>query len=329
MPTSVWQVPETCGWNDYIREADHALAAVGWTVLRPDLCCDVPSPAAASSTIWTGPIPAVVHLHWPEKLAAALQPQLALALVGKLRREGAQIVQTVHNVAPHESRRDLTEFQGAIDAVTDGVHFFSAEHERVARQRRPALPTQVLYLPHPRYGMSSPVASLGCFGRLKPYKRTVEFASAVLTGDDELRLLVAGYPDDPSIDRHLAAIADTDGRLDYRPGFLSTTEFRALVATVDWVVLPYRQLYSSGILVEALQAGRRILSTTPIGGIASYGNYDRDRWLALPVWDDHAAIRSWRSVVSQSCVSLPTWSDAATALVDFYAKIAAAPPRHS
>lgn len=329
MHTTVWQVPETCSWNDYVREADHALAAAGWTVLHPDICHDAPSAATASQIAWGGPVPAVVHLHWPEKLAATLGPHRALALVDELRQAGARIVQTLHNVAPHESRPDLVEFRAAIDALTDGVHFFSTEHERVARDHRPELPQSVLHLQHPRYGAPASAASIGCFGRLRPYKRTADFVTAVLAGDDDLRLLVAGHPDDVKADQYLRTIADSDPRLDYRPGFLPITEFRDLLATVEWVALPYRQLYSSGVLVEALQAGRNVLSVAPIGGTALYGSYSHDRWLTLPVWDDRTAIRAWRSVVSQSRVSLPTWADAAAALVGFYAAVVAAPARRS
>lgn len=328
-PASVWQVPETCGWNDYVREADQALASTGWIVLRPDICRDTPSPAVVARTIWTGPIPAIAHLHWPEKLAAALGPERALALMGELRQEGTRIVQTLHNLAPHEPRPDLARFRAAIDVMTDGVHFFSAEHERVAREHRPALPIPALHLPHPRYSTPEPAISIGCFGRLRPYKRTAEFAAAILAGDDELRLLVAGHPDDVEADRRLRAIAEGDTRLDYRPGFLPVAEFRHLLATVEWVALPYGQLHSSGVLVEALQADRRVLSVAPVGGTALYGTYGHDRWLTVPVWDEQAAIRAWRSTVSQSRIALPTWSDAAGTLVDFYSAVIATPPRRS
>ncbi len=327
MPASTWQVPETCGWNDYVSEADQALAGAGWTVLRPGLCHDGPSPVAASRTAWTGVAPAIVHLHWPEKLAAALEPETALELLGELRRAGARIVQTLHNLTPHESQPALARFRAAVDAMTDGVHFFSAEHELLAREHRPGLPRSVLHLPHPRYSTPGPVVSIGCFGRLRPYKRTVEFASAVLAGKDELRLLVAGNPDDVDTHRRLSVIAESDHRLDYRPDFLSITDFRALLTTVEWVALPYRQLHSSGVLVEALQAGRRVLSVAPVGGTALYGAYPPDHWLALPAWDDQAALRAWRSAVGSSRVTLPSWPDAISAVIGFYEAVIAAPPR--
>lgn len=329
MPASVWQVPETCDWNDYVREADHALISAGWTVLHPRICHDTPTLTPASRTTWNGPIPAIVHLHWPEKLAAALGAQRALALIGELREAGTRIVQTLHNLAPHEPRPGLARFRTTIDAMTDGAQYFSAEHERVAREHRPALPALALHLPHPQYSTPRPSVPMACLGRLRPYKRTAEFAAAVLAGEDNLRLLVAGHPDDAETDRRLRTMAEADFRLDYRPGFLSTAEFRELLAAVEWVVLPYQRLHSSGVLVEALQAGTRVLSVAPLGGASLYGSFEHDRWLVLPEWDDQAAIRAWRSVVSRSCITLPTWPDAASALVSFYAAVIAAPPRRS
>lgn len=329
MPASVWQVPETCGWNDFVREAEDALTAAGWMVLHPGICHDAPAPVSTSRTTWAGPAPAIVHLHWPEKLATALQPDRALALIGELRSAGSRIVQTIHNLTPHESRRDLARFRDEIDAMTDGVHFLSPEHERLARDHRPALPAAAIHLPHPRYSGPDSAVSIGCFGRLRPYKRTAEFVTAALTGNDDLRFLVAGHPDDVETDRRLRALADTDTRLDYRPGFASSSEFRRLMTTVEWVALPYEQLHSSGVLVEALQAGRRVLSVEPVGGTKLYGSYSLDRWLTLPVWDDLTAVQAWRSVVSRQRIALPSWSHAATALLDFYTAIIAAPPRFS
>jgi len=272
-----------------------------------------------------------------DHLADALGYKPALALLASLRSSGSRIIQTIHNLAPHEPRPEGQRFLSAVDSMTDGVHFFSDDHERLARADRPKLPVPSVHMPHPRYRAArrwaaTTTSTIGCFGRLRAYKRTAEFAAAALTDDDpELTVLVAGHPDDGEVDQRLRALAATDARLDYRPGFATGESFWRLLASVEWVVLPYRALYSSGVLVAALQAGRRILSVTPTGGTRLYGKLIPDQWLTLPTWDDHAAVRAWRQATTSGRMppqlTIPTWSDAAAMLAAFYTNIASRPPR--
>ncbi|GIH11219.1 hypothetical protein Rhe02_92860 [Rhizocola hellebori] len=325
--TSLWQVPETCGWNKYVEDGADAIAQLSWTILRPGVCQDVPT--AAASQAWEGPTPAVVHVHWPEKLATALGSDKAVSLIRHLKQRGARVVQTIHNVAPHETAASQPWFQGMIDTLTDGVHFFSAEHELQARASRPGLPKACVIFPHPLY-TSVPLTRVGCFGRIREYKRTADFASALLADPDlPVQLVVLGYADSQDTAERLRALADTDSRLLLQPEFVAAPDFEAAVASVDWVAMPYRSLHSSGVLVTALQAGRRLLSPKPLGGTELYGSYDAERWLVVDPWTDEAAVRALSRVIasSRAALGLPTWATAARELVSFYSALRARPPR--
>lgn len=363
---AVLQVPEACGWNPYVAGAETALGGRGITVVRPGLCADDPEPGSQPEVCdlrrLTELRADVVHLHWPEKLAARYGIPAALWLLRNLRSQGAVIVQTVHNLAPHEPSAQLRAYGRAVDALTDGIHVFSPAHEQAARANRPELPGPVLHLPHPRYP-DPPLAehvqttppqespgrhhawSMGCFGRLRGYKRTAGFAEAFLRGaPGHARLLVAGQPADTVTGQRLAALAAADPRLDYRPGFIGDHHtWQTLVASVGWVALPYARLYSSGVLVTALQAGRAILSPTPTGGTHLYLRTDtapnaegdaRPAWLTVDPWDHDAAIDVWARhtarptaarptaesplTVSSPALALPDWPDAADRLARFY-----------
>ena len=95
------QVPELCSWNPYVAEA--ALAKQGVRVVRPGLCRDVPGSAARplGHPVYVD-AGTIVHLHWPDKLAHQLGVDAATAVLRGLVERGAKIVQTVHNVRPHE-----------------------------------------------------------------------------------------------------------------------------------------------------------------------------------------------------------------------------------
>ncbi|GAA3030366.1 hypothetical protein GCM10020000_03850 [Streptomyces olivoverticillatus] len=272
----VLQIPETCGWNDYVALQESHLAARGAVVLRPGLCRDEPGFVPGDLAHLVGAVPDIVHMHWPEMLARMLGDAEAIALLRELTARGTRLVQTVHDLAPHEEgTHGNAAFIDEVDSLTHGAHFFTKEHELAARLIRSRLPGPALHLPHPRYPPnSSPAeggspygATIGCFGWLRPYKRTAAFAQAfVRHARREQRLLIAGFPDDPATHHTLTEIAAAHDRVRYLPGFHPGSEFVRLLEQVDWVALPYQRVWSSGVLVAAAQQGRRILSPPPVGG---------------------------------------------------------------
>jgi glycosyltransferase involved in cell wall biosynthesis len=326
------QVPELCGWNPYVGLAETSLAPHGYRAIRPGLCRD--TPGSVRPKIGTiQPRPHVVHLHWPEKLARELGAEDALALLERLSASAA-IVQTLHNLIPHEQAdaEPTASFLRAVDELCVGVHLFSVAHQQAARAARPGLPTRALHLAHPRYpdldavDPATPTGTLGCFGRLRAYKRIAEFARVFLdcAGPGQ-RLLVAGHPDDPRTHDELGRLAVTDTRLVYRPGFHDRAHFIRLLGSVEWVALPYEQVWSSGVLVSALQLGRRLLSPTPVGGLDLYGDV-ADWWVTVDPWDHETAVLRWLEAAAlapaaapgRPDLALPTWQQAASEMAAWY-----------
>jgi len=339
----VVQVPEECGWNPYVGAAETALRSCGVTVLRPGWCPDNPGPVPAAGPVRAeGVAPHVVHLHWPEKLAARLGPRAALGLLAELKAGGALLVQTVHNLVAHEAAPDMAAYGRAVDELTDAAVCFSAEHEARARAVRPALPATVLHLPHPLFPLPAEAATvappqgqglrIGCFGRLRSYKRTAAFARAFTAcAPPAATLLITGACEDPAVDRELCAAAAADERVSYRPGFTTDAEYWRLLGEVDTVALPYRQIHSSGVLVAALQAGRRILSPTPVGGTALYlgtAGACAAAWTTVDPWNDEAAVRAWAAAAllpaPPPVPTLPDWGAAGARLTAFYRQLLAA-----
>ncbi|MGH3935248.1 MAG: glycosyltransferase, partial [Pseudonocardiaceae bacterium] len=331
---TVMQVPEVCSWNPYVAEAEAALAAHGVRVVRLGLCRDVPG-SAARPLRHPGEVDAatIVHLHWPEKLAHQLGINAATTVLRGLVARGAKIVQTVHNVRPHEATPELTAFLRVVDDLTVGAQFFSADHEAQARSARTGLPQRALHLPHPKFVLPTPqnvsvaAGSVGLLGRLRGYKRTVGFARAYLrAAGPEARMVVAGYVDEPEIHRGLAELAAEYPGLDYRPGLVPEEWFWRLLGEAEWVALPYQRLYSSGILVAALQLGRRIISPVPTGGTGLYGTgLDQGQWQTVQPWDDTRAVEellaAQADVPTVGELTLPSWAEAARAMAGFYTRL--------
>src|SRR5262245_7215714 len=98
-----------------------------------------------------GVVPDIVHIHWPEVLSRRLGEKMALAFLDRLTRAGSRVIQTIHNLWPHDESSSLVSFIHRIDAATAGVHFFSPQHDLLGRTARPNLPSAALHLPHPVY----------------------------------------------------------------------------------------------------------------------------------------------------------------------------------
>ncbi|WP_328929619.1 glycosyltransferase [Streptomyces sp. NBC_00190] len=284
----VLQIPETCAWNDYVRLQESHLAALGVEVIRPGLCRDEPGFTSADVSgrvrdALLRDVPDIVHVHWPEMLGRLLAE--ALDLLRAMTARGARLVQTVYDLAPHEPGANGTvSFIDAVDSLTHGVHFFTKEHEHLARKIRGAPPSPALPLPHPRYPGLGPGA-------------------------------------------HPARVRPRAGRVP--PGVPSVARVRRLLERVEWVALPYRRVWSSGVLVAAAQTGCRILSPPPVGTDGYRALLDGSA--VVDPWDDDLAVRSWQRAVAapaRPAVStatgapdLPDWREAAEAFSGFYGEV--------
>jgi glycosyltransferase involved in cell wall biosynthesis len=98
------------------------------------------------------------------------------------------------------------------------------------------------------------------FGLIRRYKGLDVLVSAlpeILERVPDARLVVAGDPLE-TIEpvRALAASLRVDGAIDWRLGFVPDDEIAPLLASSAFVVLPYREIESSGVLALAFGHGR-------------------------------------------------------------------------
>jgi glycosyltransferase involved in cell wall biosynthesis len=78
----------------------------------------------------------------------------------------------------------------------------------------------------------------------------------------DARLVVAGDPVDPVAPAQaLARELGVDGRIEWRLRFVRDREVEELMAQAAVVVLPYRELDSSGVLATAIGYGRPVVVT--------------------------------------------------------------------
>lgn len=228
----------------------------------------------------------IVHVHWPESTfnetltEAWVTTRSLLATLDLLRRRGAKLVWTVHNLNAHERKypqleaRFMSEFLLRVDALIA----LGPTSVALARERHPELGTcPAFVVPHHHYGdeydcdldrerarqeLGLPVTAriLLFVGRVAPYKGVPALIRAVAELDDpELCLVIAGRAKDSQTAFEVRAEARADPRVRLRLDFLERRVLAAYLRACDLVVLPYRDVLNSGSAMLAQSCERPVL----------------------------------------------------------------------
>jgi glycosyltransferase involved in cell wall biosynthesis len=217
--------------------------------------------------------PHVVHVQWLPR------PELDRHWVRRLSRSHATVF-TAHDVVPRRP--------GALPRWADTLNLFDrvVVHSGRGEKRLAELGVaaeKLRRIGHPVFDAVDPGPPEGrtllFFGLIREYKG-LDVLVRALAQIPDARLVVAGDPLD-SVEpvRRLAEEIGVDGRVEWRLGFRPDEEVARLMSEATAVVLPYRQLDSSGVLATAI-GYRRPVVTTDVG---SLGEIVRDYCAGLVV----------------------------------------------
>ncbi len=230
------------------------------------------------------------HLHWPSHAYESNRGRLSLlrnfvrwvSLIVLFRLKGARIVWTAHNLLPHtRSNPPALDVLGRHLLITLAdvvfVHGASAASELVARF--PAARDKLVLIPlgnwigyypvtHARDAARSelgiPQSSFAFlfFGLCAPYKNLDGLVSAFRELGGDAVLVIAGRFQDPSYQQEVLKLARGDQRIRIYPGFIPDAEVSTYLVAADAVVVPYREILTSGTAMLALSFGRPVLSVS-------------------------------------------------------------------
>jgi glycosyltransferase involved in cell wall biosynthesis len=239
-----------------------------------------------------------VHLHWVfgfsfpggRRLRASRsvsQAWFALFLL-TVRILRLRLAWTAHNVLPHApvfaddaaARRALVRHSDVVfahsTAALDGLAALGARPRRsLVIRHGPIGPAMASRLRSPGHG-DGPREFL-FFGKVAHYKGVEDLIAALGSMSpakrDSARLTIAGQCDDPGLRARLRATSGIRLRLEHIP----EAEVAGLLAAADIVVLPFRQVTTSGSAELALSHGRPLivpdlpgLAGLPSGAVARY-----------------------------------------------------------
>jgi beta-1,4-mannosyltransferase len=268
--------------NPYPEELAGHLTSLGLTVLMP-----------RCNTVFLFDIfnrwkPDVLHLHWlnvfihtGKTMKAVAKLVIFLGQLALLRMTGLTIVWTVHNLKDHESlhpRLDficawfVAHFSGAVITHCDWAK------KEVAHQLRIRRTDKIFSIPHANYRESYPNRISGrearnklgiqegkvvflFLGAIRPYKGLPRLIRSFREQNSEdARLLIAGKPMDPALQKALQNECGDDLRITCRFGFVPDPEIQTYMNACDAVVFPFEDIFTSGSILLAMSFGRACIA---------------------------------------------------------------------
>jgi beta-1,4-mannosyltransferase len=288
-PTRAMLLP-SYQWNPYQRLLAEALGEAG---VEATAVHDWSKRAPLLGTWLSRGRPDVVHLHWiHEFLGGSKGTPSARAVrwfdwqLRLLKSRGVRIVWTVHNLRSHESagedvndaaaHRSIIERADAIilhcDYARDALIEMYAPSE-AARARMHVLPhgsyvrqydVDAEQLPARRtLGLPDEGTVFAFVGSIRGYKNVGELLDAFMSVHElqpQDRLLICGKPLPRKLGRQLEKLAAEDKRIVLQLDRLPEEELTRVLRAADAVVLPFRDILTSGSAILALSHGRPVIA---------------------------------------------------------------------
>ncbi len=278
-------MPDLRQANPYQRLLGEALAREGVEVVFPQgYRLGLPLTRA----YWEHRPARILHLHWIEPYLIATGP-LPYAWKGLrlwadlilLRLWGVRLIWTIHNSGAHEARHPAIErwIQNGVARLADAliVHSESAAREMSERLSLPIGRFHVVE--HGDYGgtygppveMEEAKRSLGLpagsfvflhFGNIRPYKGLEDLLAVWgkhAARNEDSWLLIAGHSASPEYSRQLAGQVAALPRVRWDAGIVPDGKVSSYYSACAAVVLPFRQILTSGSLLLALTYAKPVL----------------------------------------------------------------------
>lgn len=233
--------------------------------------------------------PDILHLHETDyPLATAKNSWVAASKVAVFLSElaimklmGVKIVWTAHDLKNHENKYPklnfiCTSFIARL-AQKIFVHSETAKRE-VAQKFKLKSYAKFSIIPHGNYinyyenkvdqtearkrlGISETAFVFLFLGQIRPYKGVPELIEAFnRLPYDDVRLVIAGKPSSEELNTLIAQTAATNHRVQFISGFVPDDKIQVYMNACDTVVMPYRDILTSGSVVLAMSFGKACIS---------------------------------------------------------------------
>ena len=304
--------------------------------------------------------PRIFHILWNNRFELFDRT----LLMCYYRALGKRVVLTAHNV--NTRRRDAED--SAMNRFTLGIQYRLANHILVHTERMKREVVSVFRVPAERvttvtYGVNNAVPNTGLtsaearqalglrdtekvilfFGRIRPYKGLeylIDAFGRLPRVAQDYRLIIAGQAD--KADPYRAVVVDKtrederNGRVLLNLEFIPDGDVEKYFKAADVLVLPYRDIYQSGILFLALRFGLPVLASD-VGSLKDELLEGRNGFVFKPgdsadladaiesyfQSDLYAHLDQRRTEIRNDAARRHSWESAARTTMDVYARLLA------
>lgn len=237
----------------------------------------------------TGPKPDVLHLHWVHPISRNLSLSimkfcLFQAGLTLFRLRHVRVFWTVHNLEFHEKQyRWLDRLNNRLVGGKVDAAFVHGKGVIPLVSAAVGLPAdRIYYVPHGNYDgaiadidgkVSAKRRGEGTaflyFGLVRPYKGVLALIEEFRRLDGAATLTIAGDPQGADMRRQVEEAARPDERIRLQLGYLPDDDLARLISACDVVVLPFKDVFTSGSLVMAITCGKPVI-VPDVGLIREY-----------------------------------------------------------
>jgi glycosyltransferase involved in cell wall biosynthesis len=236
-----------------------------------------------------GERPDVLHLHWVHPtsrnlLLSIIKFCLFQAGLTLFRLRHVRVFWTIHNLEFHEKRyRWLDRLNNRLVAGKVDAAFVHGKGVIPLVSAAVGLPAdRIYYVPHGNYNgaiadidgkVSAKRRGEGTaflyFGLVRPYKGVLALIEQFRRLEGAATLTIAGDPQGAEMRRQVEEAARPDQRIRLQLGYLPDDELARLISACDVVVLPFKDVFTSGSLVMAITWGKPVIVPS-LGAIREY-----------------------------------------------------------
>lgn len=227
----------------------------------------------------------VLHIHWTHpfvtensKILAIIKSMSFSCELMLLRLLGVKIIWTIHNIAGHDSKFKYLEssFNTFLAGISDKliVHCPSSKREIEKLYKNKS----ITVIPHGNYigqykntmtshqarellNISEGDTVFLYFGQIRPYKGIPELIYTFKKLEcQKSKMLIVGKPIDDKIIADILNNCENDDRIKNILKFIPDDDIQIYMNAADIVILPYKNILTSGTVILAMSFGKPIIA---------------------------------------------------------------------
>lgn len=231
--------------------------------------------------------PDILHIHWPHPFLIAnsksktlLKSTIFICELLILKIIKIEIIWTVHNIINHENKFSTQEFffNKLLIKLCNKliVHCSSAKKEVIKIYGTNE--SSIVVIPHGNYigwydnaitrlqarkrlKLSNKDVIFLYFGQIRPYKGVQELISAFnKLNPRQAKLLIVGKPFNDDVAADILNKSNENEKIKNIFEFIPDDELQIYMNATDVVVLPYRNILTSGAVISAISFGKPIIA---------------------------------------------------------------------